>query len=83
MKRYTALVKQRVLNEIQSGKSVESVARARGISPNTINSWKKKTATPTTTKQVSGVDPVMVMKLREENTRLKLIIADQFLRSYQ
>ena len=59
-----------VLKQVEAGRSVEDVARDQGVSKHTIYAWKSK---------YGGMDvseAQEVKQLREENTRLKKLVAD-------
>lgn len=63
----------KVLKEIESGASIASVARAHGITDQTIYRWREKYA---------GMESSELKELRElqsENQRLKRIVARQAL----
>jgi putative transposase len=58
------------LKQVEAGRSVEEVGRAYGVSKHTIYGWKAK---------YGGMDvseAQEVKQLREENTRLKKLVAD-------
>jgi putative transposase len=58
------------LKQVEAGRSVEDVGREYGVSKHTIYAWKAK---------YGGMDvseAQAVKQLREENTRLKKLVAD-------
>jgi putative transposase len=58
------------LKQVEAGQKVEDVARERGVSKHTIYAWKAK---------YGGMDvseAQEVKQLREENARLKKLVAD-------
>ena len=58
------------LKQVEAGRSVEDVAREQGVSKHTIYAWKSK---------YGGMDvseAQEVKQLREENARLKKLVAD-------
>ena len=58
------------LKQVEAGRTVEDVARDCGVSKHTIYAWKAK---------YGGMDvseAQEVKQLREENTRLKKLVAD-------
>ena len=59
-----------VLKQVEAGRKVEDVAREQGVSKHTIYAWKSK---------YRGMDVSEVQEvkqLREENGRLKKLVAD-------
>ncbi|HVL40190.1 MAG TPA: transposase [Fimbriimonadaceae bacterium] len=63
----------RILQEAESGKAIQEVCRAHGVSEPTFYAWKRKYA---------GMETQDVRRLREleaENAALKRIVADQAL----
>ena len=59
-----------VLKQVETGRKVEDVAREQGVSKHTIYAWKAK---------YGGMDvseAQEVKQLREENGRLKKLVAD-------
>ncbi len=72
-KRYTEDQMLAVLEEIDSGASIASVARAYGIVGQTINRWREKYAS------MSGSELAELPALQLENQRLKRIVARQAL----
>ena len=59
-----------VLKQVEAGRKVEDVAREQGVSKHTIYAWKSK---------YGGMDvneAQEVKQLREENGRLKKLVAD-------
>jgi putative transposase len=60
------------LRQLQSGRTAADVARENGVSRHTIYSWKAKYR--------KGLDVVgeteEIARLREENTRLRKLVAD-------
>jgi len=59
-----------VLKQVEVGRKVEDVAREQGVSKHTIYAWKSK---------YGGMDvseAQEVKQLREENGRLKKLVAD-------
>jgi putative transposase len=59
-----------VLKQVEAGRSVEDVARDQGVSKPTIYAWKSKYGGM----EVSEAQEVK--QLREENSRLKKLVAD-------
>ena len=58
------------LKQVEAGRAVEDLAREHGVSKHTIYGWKSK---------YGGMDvseAQEVNQLREENTRLKKLVAD-------
>ena len=58
------------LKQVEAGRAVEDVAREQGVSKHTIYAWKSK---------YGGMDvneAQEVKQLREENARLKKLVAD-------
>jgi putative transposase len=58
------------LKHVEAGRAVEDLAREYGVSKHTIYAWKSK---------YGGMDvseALEVKQLREENTRLKKLVAD-------
>jgi putative transposase len=58
------------LKQVEAGRSVEDLAREQGVSKHTIYAWKAK---------YGGMDvseAQEVKQLREENARLKKLVAD-------
>ena len=63
----------RILEEFESGKSVEEVCREYNVARSTIYMWRKK---------YGGIDRPLLKKLKKlekENVRLKKIVAQQAL----
>ena len=63
----------RILEEFESGKSVEEICREYNVARSTIYMWRKK---------YGGIDKPMLKKLKElqkENDRLKKIVVQQAL----
>jgi len=63
----------RILEEFESGKSVEEVCREYNVARSTIYMWRKK---------YGGIDRPLLKKLKKlekENARLKKIVAQQAL----
>ena len=63
----------RILEEFESGKSVEELCREYNVARSTIYMWRKK---------YGGIDKPMLKKLKElqkENARLKKIVVQQAL----
>jgi putative transposase len=58
------------LKQVEAGRSVEDVARDQGVSKHTIYAWKSKYGGM----EVSEAQEVR--QLREENARLKKLVAD-------
>ena len=58
------------LKQVESGRKVEEVAREQGVSKHTIYAWKSKYGGM----EVSEAQEVKA--LREENARLKKLVAD-------
>ena len=59
-----------VLKQVEAGRKVEDVAREQGVSKHTIYAWKSR---------YGGMDvseAQEVKQLREENARLKKLVAD-------
>jgi len=59
-----------MLKQVEAGRSVEDVARDQGVFKHTIYPWKSKYGSM----EVSGAQEVK--QLREENSRLKKLVAD-------
>ena len=59
-----------VLKQVEAGRKVEDVAREQGVSKHTIYAWKSKYGGM----EVSEAQEVK--QLREENARLKKLVAD-------
>jgi len=59
-----------VLKQVEAGRSVEDVARDQGVSKHTLYAWKSKYGGM----EVSEAQEVK--QLREENSRLKKLVAD-------
>lgn len=72
-KRYTEDQILLVLKEIDNGASIASVARAHGITDQTIYRWREKYA------GMSGSELAELRALQSENQRLKRIVARQAL----
>lgn len=72
-KRYTQEQIIKVLGEIEAGASIASVARAHGITDQTIYRWREKYAGMTKS------DLSELKALQEENRKLKNIVASQAL----
>lgn len=72
-KRYTEDQILAVLKEIDSGASIASVARAHGITDQTIYRWREKYA------GMSGSELAELRALQAENQRLKRIVTRQAL----
>ncbi len=72
-KRHTEDEILRVLKEIEGGAAVASVARAHGITDQTIYRWREKYA------GMSGSELAELRALQAENLRLKRIVARQAL----
>jgi putative transposase len=72
-KRYTEDQILTVLKEIDNGASIASVARAHGITDQTIYRWREKYA------GMSGSELAELRALQAENQRLKRIVARQAL----
>lgn len=72
-KRYTEDQILAVLKEIDNGASIASVARAHGITDQTIYRWREKYA------GMSGSELAELRALQAENQRLKRIVARQAL----
>jgi len=62
-----------ILKEIEAGASMASVARAHGVSDQTIYRWREKYA------GMSGSELAELRALQSENQRLKRIVARQAL----
>ena len=63
----------RILEEFESGKSVEEICREYNVARSTIYMWRKK---------YGGIDRPLLKKLKKlekENKRLKKIVAQQVL----
>jgi putative transposase len=58
------------LNQVESGGKVEDVARECGVSKHTIYAWKSKYGA------MDASEAQEVKQLREENARLKKLVAD-------
>lgn len=72
-KRYSEEQIIRVLGEIEAGASIASVARNHGISDQTIYKWRARYAGMTKS------DLLEMRALREENRRLRAVVASQAL----
>jgi putative transposase len=72
-KRYTEDQILAVLREIDNGATIASVARAHGITDQTIYRWREKYA------GMSGSELAELRALQAENQRLKRIVARQAL----
>jgi len=72
-KRYTEDQILAVLREIDNGASIASVARAHGITDQTIYRWREKYA------GMSGSELAELKALQSENQRLKRIVTRQAL----
>jgi putative transposase len=72
-KRYTEDQILAVLKEIDNGATIASVARAHGITDQTIYRWREKYA------GMSGSELSELRALQSENQRLKRIVARQAL----
>jgi putative transposase len=72
-KRYSEDQILKVLKEIDGGASIASVARAHGITDQTIYRWREKYA------GMSGTELQELRALAAENQRLKRIVARQAL----
>ena len=72
-KRYSEDQILKVLKEIDNGASIASVARAHGITDQTIYRWRDKYA------GMSGTELQELRALAAENQRLKRIVARQAL----
>jgi len=72
-KRYSEDQILKVLKEIDSGASIASVARAHGVTDQTIYRWREKYA------GMSGTELQELRALAAENQRLKRIVARQAL----
>jgi putative transposase len=59
-----------VLKQVEAGRSVEDVARDQGVSKHTIYAWKSKYG------GMELSEAQEVKQLREENSRLKKLVAD-------
>jgi putative transposase len=72
-KRYTEEQILRILQEIESGKTVAETCRKYSVAEATVYRWRQK---------YRGMDKVHLRRLKEleqENTRLKKIVAQQVL----
>ena len=58
------------LKQVEAGRKVEDVARECGVSKHTIYAWKSKYG------GMDGSEAQEVKHLREENARLKKLVAD-------
>jgi len=72
-KRYSEDQILKVLKEIDGGASIASVARAHGVTDQTIYRWREKYA------GMSGTELQELRALAAENQRLKRIVARQAL----
>ncbi len=72
-KRYTEDQILAVLKEIDSGSTIASVARAHGVTEQTIYRWREKYA------GMRGSELAELRALQAENQRLKRIVARQAL----
>lgn len=70
-KRYSEDQIVKVLQEIDNGASMASVARAHGIGVQTIYAWRKRFA------GMGSSELAELKSLQEENRRLKRIVANQ------
>ena len=59
-----------VLKQVEAGRKVEDVAREQGVSKHTIYAWKSKYG------GLEVSEAQEVKQLREENGRLKKLVAD-------
>jgi putative transposase len=59
-----------VLKQLEAGRKVEDVAREQGVSKHTIYAWKSKYG------GLEVSEAQEVKQLREENGRLKKLVAD-------
>jgi putative transposase len=58
------------LKQVEAGRKVEDLARECGVSKHTIYAWKSKYG------GMDGSEAQEVKQLREENVRLKKLVAD-------
>ena len=58
------------LKQVEAGRKVEDLARECGVSKHTIYAWKSKYG------GMDGSEAQEVKQLREENNRLKKLVAD-------
>lgn len=72
-KRYTQDQILKALREIESGATIASVARASGVTEQTLYRWREQYG------GMSKSDLAELKSLQEENRRLKRIIANQAL----
>jgi putative transposase len=72
-KRHTEDEILKVLKEIDGGATIAAVARAHGITDQTIYRWREKYA------GMNGTDLAELRSLQSENQRLKRIVARQAL----
>ena len=73
-KRYSEERIVKILGEIEVGHTLAETARKHGVSEQTLRNWRKKYAG-------MGLEEIRELKrLRDENSKLKKIVADQALK---
>lgn len=72
-KRYSEEQIIQILDELKNGKTAKEIARQKGITIQTIYSWKTKFG------DMTSEDAQKLRSLECENARLKRIVADQAL----
>jgi putative transposase len=72
-KRYSEEQVLRVLKEIEAGKTIAAVCREQGLSEQTVYRWRSKHA------GMEEADVHRLRALREENRRLKRLVAESSL----
>jgi len=68
--RYTAEQITYALKQVESGESVAELCRKMGVSEATFYNWRKKYG------KMAATDVRELRQLREENTKLKQLVAD-------
>jgi putative transposase len=72
-KRYTEEQILRILDELNSGKTVEELCRIYGVGQSTLYRWKNKYG------EINRDELSRLRELEDENRRLKRIVAEQVL----
>lgn len=86
MRRYSTAFKNKVI-ETAATKGVSAASREFKVAPQSIVNWNKKRASFNTTMNKAApnaeqnVTRALIASLRDENHRLKIIVANQVLRS--